>query len=435
MGDIAIRVDGIAKAYRIGVNEQRHETMVGAIAGFVKAPLSNFRNLRNLSRFDSLEGEDLFWALKDVSFEVKQGDVVGIIGQNGAGKSTLLKILSRITEPTRGAAYVHGRVGSLLEVGTGFHPDLTGRENVYLNGTILGMRKREIDAKFDQIVDFSGVEKFIDTPVKRYSSGMRVRLAFSVAAHLEPEILIVDEVLAVGDAEFQKRCLGKMGDVARQGRTVLFVSHNMSAVESLCNLAVLLENGRVLRRGVASEIVSAYLKSSTASQMEVSWPDDQKAPGNQFVRLHQVRVRPERGGVNDTIDIKTPIVFEFEYSNLVPGTCLDLSFHLFDEYGVLVCNPASFLEPKWHGKPLPVGRFRSVCFLPGDLLNDGAYTVQLIVNKDTAGVISKLPDILRFAVMDAPEMRGGYFGRWPGAIRPHLKWTTEFVEGIGATPR
>src|SRR2546426_588028 len=290
MSAIAIRVENLSKAYRIGLNEQRHETLLGAMASFIRSPWENYRNLRKLSRFEDVSADarnqkseirnqksanrssdtsfqpsafipqpsDIIWALKDVSFEVKHGEVLGIIGRNGAGKSTLLKILSRITEPTSGRAEVYGRVGSLLEVGTGFHPDLTGRENVYLNGTILGMKKREVDAKFEEIVDFSGVEKFIDTPVKRYSSGMRVRLAFSVAAHLEPEILIVDEVLAVGDAEFQKRCLGKMEDVASHGRTVLFVSHNMGAVSQLCDRCILLQDGGIRFDGETKEAVDIY---------------------------------------------------------------------------------------------------------------------------------------------------------------------------------
>jgi lipopolysaccharide transport system ATP-binding protein len=285
MSDIAIRVESLSKAYRIGLQEQQHETMLGAMAAWVKAPLRNFRNLRNLSRFDDIKaGEaatspqlpapnsqlpaacssssptDIFWALKNVSFEVKRGEVLGIIGRNGAGKSTLLKILSRITEPTRGRAEIYGRVGSLLEVGTGFHPELTGRENIYLNGTILGMKKREVDAKFDEIVEFSGVELFIDTPVKRYSSGMRVRLAFSVAAHLEPEVLLVDEVLAVGDAEFQRKCLKKMDAVSQQGRTIVFVSHNLHAVQSLCNRSLLIIQGALALDAATELVIERHLE-------------------------------------------------------------------------------------------------------------------------------------------------------------------------------
>lgn len=290
MSDIAIRVEHLSKAYRIGLREPRQETLLGAMTAWVKAPLTNYRNVRNLAalgdtRFQGPEvagskrsetaaspslPQPIFWALKDLCFSVRQGEALGIIGRNGAGKSTLLKILSRITEPTSGRAFIYGRVASLLEVGTGFHPDLTGRENVYLNGTILGMKKREIDARFDEIVDFSGVGKFIDTPTKRYSSGMRVRLAFSVAAHLEPEILIVDEVLAVGDAEFQKKCLGKMQHVAGQGRTVLFVSHNIAAIQNLCEGVLVLGAGETkfvgnTQRGIAFYLEHGAMGGSTSA--------------------------------------------------------------------------------------------------------------------------------------------------------------------------
>ena len=264
MTDIAIQVENLSKRYRIGTKEERHDTLLGGVSAWLKAPLTNYRKLRQLSTFseNGRHPEDIIWALKDVSFTVKKGEVVGIIGRNGAGKSTLLKILSRITEPTGGRAVLNGRISSLLEVGTGFHPELTGRENVYLNGTILGMSKKEIERKFDEIVDFSGVEKFIDTPVKRYSSGMQVRLAFAVAAHLEPEILMIDEVLAVGDIEFQKKCLGKMGDVAGEGRTILFVSHNMAYIEALCRKAVWINNGKLIKVDVTNEVIQAYAQTS-----------------------------------------------------------------------------------------------------------------------------------------------------------------------------
>jgi lipopolysaccharide transport system ATP-binding protein len=249
----AIIVDRISKQYQIGLREQRYQTFREAIVRTARAPLERFKRLAG-----RVDQDETFWALKDVSFEVRPGEVVGIIGRNGAGKSTLLKILSRITEPSEGEVRLRGRVGSLLEVGTGFHTELTGRENIYLNGSILGMSRREIDRKFDEIVDFSGVERFIDTPIKRYSSGMNIRLGFAVAAHLEPEILIVDEVLAVGDFEFQKKCLGKMNEVATSGRTVLFVSHNMAAVESLCSRAILLESGELVEEGGTDEIIKRY---------------------------------------------------------------------------------------------------------------------------------------------------------------------------------
>ena len=285
MSQPIITVENLSKAYRIGLKEEIPDTLVGAMTSWARAPLQNWRRLRRLNTFDlsktakrngngtsvaekdrpTEEEEDIVWALRDVSFEVQEGEVVGIIGRNGAGKSTLLKILSRITEPTSGRAVIRGRVSSLLEVGTGFHPELTGRENIYMNGTILGMTKREIDRKFDEIVDFSGVEKFLDTPVKRYSSGMQVRLAFAVAAHLEPEILIVDEVLAVGDAEFQKKCLGRMQDVAKGGRTVLFVSHNMGAVEAFCKRGIELHQGRLVLDGKTTDVIAHYRRSTFAN--------------------------------------------------------------------------------------------------------------------------------------------------------------------------
>ena len=285
MSDLAIRVEHLSKAYRIGLREQAHETMLGAMTAWLKTPLTNFRDVRSLSVFHDAKAQRLkeaasqnlaqqiFWALKDICFTVKQGETLGIIGRNGAGKSTLLKILSRITVPTSGRALIYGRVASLLEVGTGFHPDLTGRENIYLNGSILGMKKREIDAKFSEIVDFSGIGKFIDTPTKRYSSGMRVRLAFSVAAHLEPEILIVDEVLAVGDAEFQQKCLGRMHHVAGQGRTVLFVSHNLAAIQNLCDVVVVLGEGKTKFIGNTPSGLAFYLNQCALSR-DSSAPND-----------------------------------------------------------------------------------------------------------------------------------------------------------------
>lgn len=262
MSKTVIQVEHLSKAYRIGVAEKKSDTIAGAIFNALKTPFRNFKQLYNLRALERDESS-VFWALKDINFEVKEGEVLGIIGHNGAGKSTLLKILSRITEPTEGRVTIRGRVSSLLEVGTGFHPDLTGRENIYMNGTILGMRKKEIDAKLDEIISFSGISKYIDTPVKRYSSGMSVRLAFSVAAHLEPEILIIDEVLAVGDVEFQKRCIGKMEEVSSAGRTVLFVSHNMASVQKLCTSGIILEAGRKRHEGPILDIIERYLEIFT----------------------------------------------------------------------------------------------------------------------------------------------------------------------------
>jgi lipopolysaccharide transport system ATP-binding protein len=268
MTDFAIKVENLSKCYRIGLKKKSPDTIMEAMASWFKSPLTNFRSLRQLSQFSNNEygSADIIWALRDVSFEVQPGEVVGVFGRNGAGKSTLLKIISHITDPSNGRVILNGRVSSLLEVGTGFHGDLTGRENIYLNGTILGMTKREIDRKLDEIIDFSGVEKFIDTPVKRYSSGMKVRLAFSVAAHLEPEVLLVDEVLAVGDATFQKKCIGKMGEEAQAGRTILFVSHNMEAIRGLCQRGIWISDGMIQTDGDAGEVVQTYLDSLTEKE-------------------------------------------------------------------------------------------------------------------------------------------------------------------------
>lgn len=271
---IAVRVEGLSKKYRIGLQERRHESLVGTVADWIRSPIRNFRDLRNLTHFDNDDGEDVIWALRDISFEVLRGEVIGIIGRNGAGKSTLLKILARVTAPTEGRAILNGRVGSLLEVGTGMHPELTGRENIYLSGTILGMTKVEIDRKFEEIVEFAELSRFIDTPVKRFSSGMNVRLGFAIAAHLEPEILLVDEVLAVGDMAFQKKCLGKISDVARAGRTVLFVSHNMAAIRQLCRKGICLNEGRLIAEGPIENTIERYMRENKEDK-----DDSERPPG------------------------------------------------------------------------------------------------------------------------------------------------------------
>src|SRR5437762_3427406 len=291
----------VSKAYRLGMAQTRmdfRETIMQAL----RTPLKRLRKFNE----DWTDGEDTFWALRDVQFHVNEGEVLGVIGRNGAGKSTLLKILSRITEPTEGEARIRGRVSSLLEVGTGFHPELTGRENIYLNGAILGMRREEIERKFDEIVAFAEVERFLDTPVKRYSSGMHMRLAFAVAAHLEPEVLIIDEVLAVGDAQFQKKCLGKMGEVAKQGRTVLFVSHNLTAVKRLCRRTLRLDRGQIVDSGDTEQVVLNYLQSETQTRMQRRWDDPQIAPGGSDVRLHHLSITPLAQNADQPITVKTP---------------------------------------------------------------------------------------------------------------------------------
>ncbi|MDP8910296.1 MAG: ABC transporter ATP-binding protein [Chloroflexota bacterium] len=427
MTDVAVRAVRLGKLYRVG-ERQPYRTVRDAITTSARAGLRRLSSRKQRPSGDRSSTDDQWmWALQDLSFELREGEALGIIGRNGAGKSTLLKILSRITEPTEGHAVISGRVGALLEVGTGFHPELTGRENIWLNGAILGMRRAEIQRQFDEIVTFAGVERYIDTPVKRYSTGMHARLAFAVAAHLEPDILIVDEVLAVGDAEFQKRCMGKMGDAARSGRTVLFVSHNMAAIESLCSRAIWLEGGRSVADGAPSEIISRYLGTCLSVLNEHVWPEPELAPGNERVRIRRAQVRPEGGDPSDQITVATPFVIEFEYWNMRAGAHLNLSLHVYNEQGVLVFNAVPVAETEWRGRPFPRGLFRDRCHVPANLLNDGVHRIELLVVEDSARVVHRMDDVLVFEVRDAAEDRAGWYGRWPGAVRPRLAWETEHL--------
>jgi lipopolysaccharide transport system ATP-binding protein len=423
-----VRVEKLSKQYFLGAREAAYGTLRESIVGAMRAPLARLRGRNGHQTTDAI------WALQDVSFEVARGEVIGIIGRNGAGKSTLLKVLSRITEPTTGRVDLYGRVASLLEVGTGFHPELTGRENIYLNGAILGMRKAEIERKFDEIVAFAELEKFLDTPVKRYSSGMYMRLAFAVSSHLEPEILIVDEVLAVGDANFQKKCLGKLGEVASEGRTVLFVSHNMIAVQSLCTRVLWLDQGKIMDQGPAKQVIAQYLKTSLAALPEQTWDHINTAPGNEQVRIRRACVYPANGMATDFISVKTPLIMEFEYWNLVPGAYLNLSVVISTKEGYPIFNTGSGREPVWHNKAFPRGLFRSRFHIPGDLLNDGTHRVHLYVVKDESVVLYDIDDILVFEVEEASEQRSVWFGKWVGAVRPNLDWQTELL-AESATPQ
>ncbi|MCU1268248.1 MAG: transporter related protein [Acidobacteria bacterium] len=419
-----VRVEKLGKRYRLGKREAAYGTLRESIVDAMRAPFQRLRGGNGNS------AAEILWALRDLNFEVEPGEVVGVIGRNGAGKSTLLKVLSRITEPTIGRAELYGRVASLLEVGTGFHPELTGRENIYLNGAILGMRKTEIARKFDEIVAFADLEKFLDTPVKRYSSGMYMRLAFAVASHLEPEILLVDEVLAVGDAAFQKKCLGKMGDVAKEGRTVIFVSHNMVAVQSLCRRVLWLERGEVLESGPAPTVVSNYLNKSfggTTSSEEI-WPVVADAPGNDSVRLHAIRVRADQGEASAPLTMKTPFSIEIEYWNLEPDTQLHVTLHLFTEHEIVAFTTGSGLEPIWSDRPLPAGLFRSVCHVPGDLLNVGRHRFKVLVVKNKSSVIYQYESAVSFEIVDLDERDHSWYGREPGVVQPVLQWTTEQVQ-------
>jgi lipopolysaccharide transport system ATP-binding protein len=429
VSDVAIRVDRLGKRYRLGTRAH-YDTLREALVRGARAALGHGRAWLG-GAAGRAPGAGELWALREVTFDVKPGEVVGVVGRNGSGKSTLLRVLSRITEPTEGRGEIRGRVGSLLEVGTGFHPELTGRENIYLNAALIGMRRAEIARKFDEIVAFAETERFLDTPVKRYSSGMYVRLAFAVAAHLEPEIMLVDEVLAVGDAAFQRKCLGKMGDVARAGRTVLFVSHNMAAVQSLCSRALWLDGGGLAGDGAVDAVVGAYLRRASAARLERAWGDPAAAPATEDVRLVRVGVRPAAGGPDGVITVRTPFDLDVEFCSLRPGVRWNVSVSLFDQAGVCVLSSPSVTDRAWFGRPYPAGRFRSRCRVPAPLLNDGLYRLSVLLVQDAAHPVLVVEDAITFEVHDAAEGRGGWYGRWPGVVRPELAWATERLDGPG----
>lgn len=429
MSDMAIRVENLSKRYRIGLEEAQPDTLAGAALAWLKAPFANFSGLRKLSTFDENdEADDVIWALRDVSFDVEQGTVIGIIGHNGAGKSTLLKLLSRITEPTAGRAVINGRVSSLLEVGTGFHRELTGRENVYLNGTVLGMSRREVDRKFDEIVDFAGVEKFIDTPVKRYSSGMQVRLAFAVAAYLEPEILLIDEVLSVGDAAFQKKCLGKMGDVTREGRTVLFVSHKMGAVASLCSRSLVLSGGRIVFDGPSNEAISYYL-GSLGEAAAVSLARRKDRQGNQKLKFTTLRILNEAGHPVDTIAAGSDITFELEYD--VPGgvPLNNVSFYInfYDAMGQILFTLTTKTVNQNFDEVAPNTKIR--CTTSDFPLAPGSYWLMLAAKEQGVERLDKVEQAMQLTVTT-----GDFFGT--GRVTPAdcgpfmVRHQWELVEGV-----
>ncbi|WP_210486144.1 ABC transporter ATP-binding protein [Rufibacter aurantiacus] len=425
MGDVVIQVEELSKVYRLGT--------IGS--GSLRQDLARWWNTSVLKKDDPFyypqlsenqepmdKNQKAFWALQDLSFEIKQGEVWGVIGNNGAGKSTLLKIISRIVKPTKGVVRGKGKISSLLEVGTGFNQELTGRENIFMSGYILGMTKQEITAKFDEIVDFSGIEKFLDTPVKRYSSGMYVRLAFAVAAHLEPDILILDEVLSVGDAEFQKKCLGKVKDVSRsEGRTILFVSHSMQAVSNLCNHALWLQKGRLMEAGKATTVINNYIKGVKKSQLHRTWENLVEAPGNEFVRFRSIRLTPRFSEPDAQLDIRTPLTVEFEFWNLVEDQDLSIGLHLFSYGGECIFDVPS---PSFQCKK---GLVEGECTIPGNFLNDGSYYISLIVVKNTSVDLFYYEECLSFEIED---YRGDikWFGKWMGAVRPSFPFRLEQKE-------
>lgn len=428
MTDIAIHAENLSKQYRIGAQQGKRNFREAVRDGLI----SPFRRARDILRgvaTGASQLDETIWALKDVSFDIKQGEVVGIIGRNGAGKSTILKVLSRITEPTQGFADVKGRVGSLLEVGTGFHNELTGRENIYLNGAILGMRRSEIERNFDEIVAFSEVEKFIDTPVKHYSSGMYLRLAFAVAAHLQPEILIVDEVLAVGDARFQEKCLNKMQDVSQKGRTVLFVSHNMLAITRLCERAILFDEGKIVQDGPAHQVVRSYMNIGMNTTAERVWTDSASAPCGAFARAVAVRVRGEDGQVSASFDIRHPIVLEMEYNIFKDGRVYLPHFRFFNEEDVTLFESLDN-DPEWRRRPRPPGHYVSSVTIPGNFLAEGRVFVSChLITLYPTEVQFSLRKIIAFEVTDLGKgdtARGDWMEELEGVVRPLWDWRTQY---------
>lgn len=424
MNKVAIRVQGLGKQYRLGTLQTTYKTFREALMEALRVSFRWRREGLPVPRDGGDKPGRTFWALKDVSFEVKQGEVLGIIGRNGAGKSTLLKILSRITEPTEGKGEIYGRIGSLLEVGTGFHPELTGRENIFLSGAILGMKRDEIKRKFDEIVAFAEVEKFIDTPVKHYSSGMYLRLAFAVAAHLEPEILLVDEVLAVGDASFQKKCLNKMEDIGQGGRTVLFVSHNIGAIQTLCHRAILLDEGRIIQDGELAAVVQKYLNSGGSNTSQKVWLEKER-PGNQHLRLISVCLKNAHGIPTKEISISDEVNIEIEYEVVREGARALFSLVLFDAAGYCIFGSLSNTrENAYHGKTLQTGHYVSTCTLYGNLLNNGHYYVSIIGASDYWTDGFRADHVIVFEALDDGKLRGDYAGNFGGVIRPKLQWKT-----------
>jgi len=429
-----VKIENVSKRYRLGGLHPGYHTFRDMLGGALLAP---FRR-----RATDDDPTSTLWALKDVSLTVQPGELIGVIGRNGAGKSTLLKVLSRVTKPTTGRVEMYGRVGSLLEVGTGFHAELTGRENIFLSGAILGMRRSECARKFDEIVAFSELEKFIDTPVKRYSSGMYVRLAFSVAAHLEPEILIMDEVLAVGDAAFQQKCLDKMHAIRQHGRTIFFVSHSMPAVSRLCRRVILLHEGQIVSEGEPQAVVNDYLSASWNISAEREWTTPEDAPGDEAVRLARVRVLNARSESATAFDIRLPVCIEITYDVLEAGHVLTPHVELHNEEGVHAFSSHDTSE-EWRRRERGVGRYTSVITVPGNMLSEGTLRAHVSVMSHTPQTMlhAQARNVVAFQVIDSQQgdsARGDYIGPIPGVMRPLFKWKTHFDAADGqhaAAPR
>ncbi len=409
-----ITVENLSKRYQLGGEQKSYSTLRESLVETARKPLTM------LKKRGQTKSANSFWALRDINFEVMPGEVVGIIGRNGAGKSTLLKILSRITEPTRGRVELFGRVGSLLEVGTGFHPELTGRENIFLNGAILGMRREEIARKFDEIVDFAEVEQFLDTPVKHYSSGMYTRLAFAVAANLEPEVLVVDEVLAVGDAEFQKKCLGKMKDVSdKEGRTVLFVSHNMAAVKSICRRGILLKGGELTFDGNAVSAVDFYMQGGSDLSSFREWTETEM-PGNNTIKIRMASVYAQGKSVGEPILTSDDFVFEIEFYNNIDNGDIDVTWDLMNVQGVHVAHIGTICSQNG----LPRGWHKTTATFPRNLLNTERYIFNVQFGRNQRELLFRMEDVLTFDVDDGIQRSGSSFHKYPGVIHPVCQWQT-----------
>jgi lipopolysaccharide transport system ATP-binding protein len=421
MSDTAIRVENLSKLYRLGeVGTGTMSQDLNRWWASVRGKEDPFAKVGETNDRSSKGASDFVWSLKDVNFEVKHGEVLGIIGRNGAGKSTLLKILSKITAPTTGSIKINGRIASLLEVGTGFHPELTGRENIFLNGAILGMSKAEIRSKFDEIVDFSGVERYIDTPVKRYSSGMYVRLAFAVAGFLEPEILIVDEVLAVGDAEFQKKCLGRMKHVSvNDGRTVLFVSHNMAAVKQLCNKGIVMQHGTTVFGGTQLEAVNYYQSTSNTNSYFEHKGSVDTAPGNKNIKILKFEVRPLKGEI---VSVSSGLEFELVFINNKADINLDVTFELRNMDEMPIFHHGALVSTNADSR---VGEYTVIGRLPANLLNAGTYNFKIIFGENQRYELFSLEEIVQFEVLN--ESIGSNNNILPGVIRPNIDYKVSYA--------
>lgn len=421
-----IEINNISKKYRIGL-KQPYFSLRDTVMEFVKNPLISFEK----KKIDKKGlAEDEFWALKEVSLAIMPAESIGVIGFNGAGKTTLLKLISQITPPTSGEIILRGRVASLLEVGTGFHPELSGRENIYLNGAILGMTRSEINKKFDEIVNFAEIGKFLDTPVKRYSSGMYMRLAFAVASHLDSDILLIDEVLAVGDTAFQKKCLGKIEDITATGRTILFVTHNIQAISRYCHKAVLLDKGNLVKFDSVQKVVNNYLDHRQKTAGKRTWTKLNSSPGDDVVRLREVSLWEGSRESNDSVDIRSTLRIDIKYDILVAGESLVPSVQLSNQQGIIVFS-SNDTDKEWNWKKRNTGTYLSSVFIPGNFLSDGDYVLRVVIasfSPPTKHVSQR--DVITFYVVDPGEedtARGGYVGRIDGVVRPLLKWNTKMI--------